>query len=882
MGSSRISAQCPSVVYEAGSGFGVNSLSDFFAIHGTYSLTTTDVVVSGTFTINPGLTWTLTDVNVHLEGNAQIVISGTGTLDALRSDFVDCGTPWRQIQVSPGARMLAHDCEFRGANAQAVHVQHSPQEVRLTNNLFTANTTCLRFVGPQNPANHTVLNNRLEFSPVAIAMATATNVKIDYNLYESDVNYTIPMVGVQISNCSNITINSGIMRYLTTGVDASVSNQILVRGLVVIANYGILADKCSNRFQLRQNIIRTKQYGVNITNHLTSNAQQDTMNIHLYKNLVASEFNTAIRVDKTGGTGTVNVDSNTIYPAHFSTFQVYGIEVANTPSARVLIRGNWVQHYNLYGSAPGGIYVWRSDRETTVRDNRVSADIYGDMVFGITVAQSPNCLIVGDTVFGGANIMERGISVEMTPEDIMLCCNRVDEAARGLNMMGPHENCSIFNTTFYDHTEALYYDMVVSSSAPQTHRGNDWSTASTTWDAYYNGNWLLASNVFYTVDPTLLPSGLTKVFVTGGSASDWFDISIGVETTCDGTGTLAGVGSFCDELPGGEGEWGDSITGNDEWAAGPLEDEHYAALHWASQRHLFAKLRRSPGLIGHSESISDFYAAAEAGNLALFHDVDAGLARLYEVPAAIAEAYWAAQAEITQLGQDLADLDEAISNAQSEDIPALLAQREALVAQYETAAAALVEYEAQRSAAAAEQIAELLQWNAAIEPAADHEADAKAMNAIRLNALAQNDWDFDAAEKAAIDAVAARCPKYSGPAVYHARFLQEYYRVPDWSDSDCTPISERSTEQLISATNGLRVYPNPAAGMVQIELERPAASECLLQIFNLTGQLILTERLAEGTDKLTLPTGALKNGHYTLLLTDNSRSLFRHKLVILR
>ena len=518
-----------------------------------------------------------------------------------------------------------------------------------------------------------------------------------------------------------------------------------------------------------------------------------------------------------------------------------------------------------------------------MRNNKVIADYFGDMIFGIAVVESPNCLIVGNTSDGGANIMQKAISVEMTPEDIVLCCNWVDRAVRGLNMTGPHENCDIFNTDFNGHTEALYYDMVVSSGAPQTHRGNDWSAAVTTWDAYFNNSWFFASSVFYTVSPTYLPSGLTKIFVSGGAPSDWFAVQNGTETSCEGTGVALGVGSFCDELPGGgEGGEGGEITGNDEWAAGTLEDEDYAALHWASQRHLFAKLRHNPTLIGHSESISDFYTAAEAGNLALFHDADEGLARLYEIPAAIAEAYWAAQAEITQLGQDLADLDEAIGNAQSEELPALLAQREALVAQHEATAEALAEYEDQRSTAAAEQIAELIQWNAAITPATDHEADAKAMNALRLNALAQNDWDFDATEKAAIDAVAARCPQYNGPAVYHARFLQEFYRVPDWSDSDCTPISERSTARPSATATGMRVYPNPASNLVQIDLEQAAGADYQLHVFSLTGQLMHTQRIGETTTSFSFPIGTLENGYYLLHIADGSRSIFRQKLAILR
>lgn len=889
MTNSRTSAQCGTATYEVGTlaSPAIPNLSTFVSMFGAgvLNLSATDVVVRGFFDVNNGLSWNLDWVTVTLDGNAEIRLIGTNSeLIATNSLFTDCGSPWGRIRVSANTRIFADDCEFTGAT-EAVLVTSSPQLVTLTNNLFIANNTCLRINGAQTPANHTVSNNRFEISAIGISIAQATNVTIGYNLYESNVNYSIPMIGVQISaGSSSILINSGIMRYLTTGIQSTSSSLVTAQSLVIIAQDGVTANNCSKMLYLKQNSIRAIRYGVNITNHLTNNPALTVQNIFLDRNVVASETNTAIRVDQTIGNGVVNIDNNTIFPAHTPTFLVYGIEVSNTPDARVLVEDNNIQHYNLYAIAPGGIYVLKSETATVVRNNQVTANFYGDMVFGITVAESPNCLVAGNTVNGGPNIMERAISVEMTPQDIVLCCNSVNASTRGLNMSGPHENCHIFETDFNAHADGLYYDMVVSSGADQFHRGNDWSAAATTWDAYFNGSWFFAPFVFYTVDPAYLPSGLTKVFVTGGSASDWFANIAGTEETCS-SATISGEGNACDDVPvGGEGGGEeDSITDNDNWAADDLNNENYAALHWTSQRHLFAKLRRTPALIGHSELIEDFYTAAEAGNLALFHEVSHGLARLHELPADIAEAYWATHAAIDALGQELADLDEEIAGAQPENLPALLDQQAALVADIEAATETLAGYEQQRSTTAAQRIADLTALNAAISPVTDYEADAKAMNAIHLDALAQNDWDFDVAEEAAIDAIAARCPQYNGPAAYHARSLQEHYRVPDWSNSDCTPISERAGGgNAAQATNSnMRVFPNPATGIARIEWGSPTSGACQLQVFNLTGQLMRTETIKEGATTFSLPVGELPNGHYFLHVSDSSRNLYRQKLAIL-
>ena len=872
-----MSAQCPPATYNVGTGVGVATLSAF----GIYSLASTDVRIVGTFTIDQNSLWTLSGVYLTMSAGARIVVEPGSTLDASYTVFTNCGVPWDQIQILAGARIIADNCEFNGSNQVAVHVTGTSPQVTLTNNLFTGNANCVKISGTQNPAQIVITNNRFKFSSVGIVLAVANNVTIGYNIYQNNQAYSPAMTGIQVSNSANILINGGFMEFLTTGIDASGGSRLVtIKNIVFYGQNGVVANQCVHRLFLIQNSIRAIQFGVNIQNHLTSSAQLVNGNIFLDRNVITSQLNSAVRVANTIGDGVVDIYKNQIIPAFADpAFQVYGIEVSNTPDALVHIEANAVRHTPFITSTPpGGIYIFRSEVETILRNNIVLANTNGDLEFGITVAESPNSLVTGNSVDGGPNVATRAISVEMTPTDIQLCCNTVDNSIRGLNMSGPHENCHIYNTAFNTHTEGLYYDMVVSSSAPQFHRGNNWANASTSWDAYFNGNWIFAPFVFYTVDPALLPSGLTKVAVTGGMASDWFADITGQETSCDGTGST----ELCDEVPGegGQGPSGeDTITGNDEWAADNQEDPDYAALHYAARRQLYAKLERHPNLIEYSQAITDFYASAQTGTIGKLHTVDDELAHLYEPPVEIAEEYWALQTEISELYLDLIDLDEQIANAQPEDLPALLEQRDELTGQIETASAALQNHEATLATSVEQKIAELLELNSSVATTAVYEVNEQATNDILLTALSLNDWNFNTTEQGIIDGVAAGCPQYDGPAVYKARSLQEYYRIPDWSMSNCTPISERGRSAQV--TGSFRVYPNPTSGIIQIELDRPVAADCRIQLFDLTGQLIRAQALTEGMTAATLQVGDLHKGHYFLQITDNSPYLHRQKIAII-
>jgi hypothetical protein len=161
-----------------------------------------------------------------------------------------------------------------------------------------------------------------------------------------------------------------------------------------------------------------------------------------------------------------------------------------------------------------------------------------------------------------------GISIEDCPDEILLCCNRLNNTRNGLYIKGALNGSLIYNTVFGNHPfAALYYDQITSTGAPQVNHGNDWSGASGTWDAYFDGSGAVASVVNYVVSTANLPNLLTKINVTGGMPSDWFAVNHETEPSCSNTTT-----SYCGQDPGdkdGEGggqDGGDGRSQQSTWS----------------------------------------------------------------------------------------------------------------------------------------------------------------------------------------------------------------------------------------------------------------------------------------------------------------------------
>lgn len=76
-----------------------------------------------------------------------------------------------------------------------------------------------------------------------------------------------------------------------------------------------------------------------------------------------------------------------------------------------------------------------------------------------------------------------------------------------------------------------------------------------------------------------------------------------------------------------------------------------------------------------------------------------------------------------------------------------------------------------------------------------------------------------------------------------------------------------------------RIYPNPANDRIIIESQFPVTEKWAIQIFDLTGRLILSNRIEQGQSQLILPAGNMNPGHYFLKI-NTGKSIAVESIII--
>ncbi len=600
-------AQC-SCTTTVGSGSGIATLTAAIGVYGAgfASLTGTCVKINGTFTIDNSQTWTLNAVNVYaLTTASQIVVDNGSTINAGNASVFDgcSGNTWAGIKGLGGCTVLINKCTLQNVNNSGAVYIAAGATFTVTNNTFNENGVAIRIAGTQTLGAHTVSGNQINCSGSGTGVyinSGARNVTIGNNSFYFPA-FTIPslMKGVIIDQyATNISLLGSTMVNQDIGVDIKKGvNSVLISALIFGGGTGVYANNAYGALTIIDGSFRAREDGIYINQHATTFGTTISGDINIARYNVSSAYKSGIRILTAGGNRNIFVRENFIRPnTSNDAAAAYGIGVTNSHNPFITIEGNTVDHTVFpSGSAiiPGGIYVQGSDGGCIIRNNLINTGYTGHLQFGITVAESNNIQVVGNTVNPAGNNMNHGIAMENNPNNQLLCCNSVDMASEGVYMLGGQNNSNMYNTIFGDHDEALYYDMVVSNFNPHFHRGNDWSAATTTWDGYFNGSPFFAPFAFYTVDPTYL-ANTTKIFVTGGTPSDWFLVTNGSEASCVNT-----YNSYCGETPlenGGEfsspgGE--EALTSTDYWAASDLDD---ATPNFATRTLLspvFGKMQRT-------------------------------------------------------------------------------------------------------------------------------------------------------------------------------------------------------------------------------------------------------------------------------------------------
>lgn len=113
-----------------------------------------------------------------------------------------------------------------------------------------------------------------------------------------------------------------------------------------------------------------------------------------------------------------------------------------------------------------------------------------------------------------------------------------------------------------------------------------------------------------------------------------------------------------------------------------------------------------------------------------------------------------------------------------------------------------------------------------------------------------------------------------GPAIYQ-------------DSLNCEAVSElRVPKPEIVAAAGTRqlvnVWPNPAVDAVQIQLTGELAENVVLVLYNVTGQPVLTQNLAEGETIHRIDVQTVPTGLYWLKIRSGQGAIFTGKIIIAR
>lgn len=77
-----------------------------------------------------------------------------------------------------------------------------------------------------------------------------------------------------------------------------------------------------------------------------------------------------------------------------------------------------------------------------------------------------------------------------------------------------------------------------------------------------------------------------------------------------------------------------------------------------------------------------------------------------------------------------------------------------------------------------------------------------------------------------------------------------------------------------------RIHPNPANERVHLILDDSEKSLLFFKLYNVTGQEVRNVAINSGTSELSIVTGDLPNGYYTVQITDNNHVVHHDQLIV--
>ena len=186
----------------------------------------------------------------------------------------------------------------------------------------------------------------------------------------------------------------------------------------------------------------------------------------------------------------------------------------------------------------------------------------------------------------------------------------------------------------------------------------------------------------------------------------------------------------------------------------------------------------------------------------------------------------------------------------------------------------------------------LLSQNSQITVNEIWEENLRTVNEIYLSTVSQGVYTFTQSQSEDLYEIAIQCPLAGGKAVFLARGLYgliEPLRVNDIDVCFEEGYNLRQGNTLTNSnaqnntSNYYTLYPNPCSNEVILSLHSCNKNARQIKVYNLFGQLISEWVLKQETEKEILDVTNLKEGVYSLILTDDNKNIiYSQKLVIIK
>ncbi|GEM_PF-4581308 len=146
---------------------------------------------------------------------------------------------------------------------------------------------------------------------------------------------------------------------------------------------------------------------------------------------------------------------------------------------------------------------------------------------------------------------------------------------------------------------------------------------------------------------------------------------------------------------------------------------------------------------------------------------------------------------------------------------------------------------------------------------------------LLLEAIANDQTELTAQQRADLQPVAVQCPFSGGEGVFQARALLDddtvYDDVAACAAAAPQPLKQPAREGEVRLS--FRIYPNPSNGLAILEMEREMEADGHLTISNYLGQTLVDEDLPEGTEAYPLDLTGFPAGVYYVTVADKSGKL---------